>query len=322
MFENKYVNEFMEEELKQATSEFWENTKQAVQKKIPQMVTYMKNTFSEVFADVANVQKENNCKVGKITISLLRVSAWEEKKRAKIEVYDENEIIGKLLYEKDLDISVLFEEWDKYRFRLIELAEKKGVRRYIKDPVIRLMMGYKLTDMASYLYGTLKYILMDADEIDNFALIKKEPGFAITVGEYQDWQRVVYIEMPPIDLENPPDEYPMVFGHFEGQTYKRLRLINKNLEKSKFINCKFISCIFEDVNLNDVRFIDCIFQDVQMKSGTMFGAVIQGCKMLNSDISGMQKEWIPFKDSDEEEDIYQNFLWIKEEENEAEETEG
>lgn len=316
MLENTIIKEFMETELKQATSEFWQSTQQEVANQIPRFVPEIKKTFEELFFDVRKVQEERDTGIGKITVSLLRVSAFEEKKRAKIEVYDKDEITGKLLLEKELDISTLFIKWEDYRLRLLELAEKKGVRGMIKEPVLRYMMGQKLTDMASYLYATLKYILMDADEMEHFGLIKKEPGFAITVGEYQDWQRVVYMEMPPFDLANPPKEHPMVCGRFEGQTYKGLQLTKQNLERAKFVRCKFVRCVFEEVNLNDVRFIDCIFQDVQMRSGTMYGALLLGCEMLNSDFSGMKTEWIPFLNTKEEYEIYQNFLWIREAEKE------
>ncbi len=313
MMENIYIKEFREVELLQATEEFWKATEESIRGNIAEVMETIKKEFSQLFLEIAQMQEVTGKGIGKITISLLRVSAWEEKKRARIEVYDKNEIIGKLLYKKEMDISFLFVAWESYRLRLIELADKKGVRRYITDPVIRHMQEEKLKSMAEYFYGVLKYILLDADEIEHFQLLEKESGFAITVGEYQDWQKVLYIQMPPMDLNQPDPKYPMMFGHFEDQTYKRLHIKDLKLEKSKFVNCKFQSCIFENVNMNDVRFVNCIFQNTEMKSGTMYGAMMFNCIRVKSDFSGMQTKWVPTEADGMVCDIYQNAITIESE---------
>lgn len=308
MINSIYITEFRENELKKATADFWKDTEKSVLEKMPDIVEKIKNTFAELFLAIARIQEDKP--VGRITISLLRVSAGEERQRARIEVYDKDEITGKLLYDTDMDISYLFAEWESYRHKLEMMAEEKGVRRYITDPVIRFLMEEKLTDMASYLYAVLKYILIDADEIPNYELLNTIPGFMITAGEYMDWQNALFAEVPPIDLRQITEETHAVFARFEKENYKDLHIKDCNLSKTKFTDCRFQSCTFENVKLNDALFQNCYFKDVIMKSGTMYGAIMKSCIRMNSDFSRMKTEWKPFQGTDEEYDIYQNAVGI------------
>lgn len=308
VIQSTYITEFKEREFKQATDEFWKATKKSVLANMESIVGEIKNTFSELFSTIAKIQKNND--IGKITVSLIRISAWEKRQRAIIEVYDKDEIIGKLLYQTQIDISYIFTEWENYRINLITLAEKKGVRRYVKDAVIRFFMEEKLTDMASYLYAIFKYILIDAEELENYKLMNTIPGFMITIGEYMDWQNVLYVEVPEVDLNNINNESSVMFARFNGESYKELYIKDINMKHAKFTNCKFNKCTFENINLNDSLFTNCQFKDVVMKSGTMYGAIMKNCIRINSDFSGMATKWKPFQDSDKEYDIYQDAIGI------------
>ncbi len=307
---NEYIEDFKNEDFGSAFEVFRQGTKKAIEENMAQLMENARHTFSGFFAETARAMENSSTSVGKITVSLIRTTAWEERQCARIEAYDKDEITGKLLNDMDMDITPLFSCWDSLRGSLVRLAEEKGVRRHVRDSVIRHMMESRLGEMTSYLYGLLKYFLLDADEIENFSLLRVQPGFAISVGEYQDWQKPVYIEVYPMDLADPPADHPMVFGHFEGQGYRNLNITGCSLEKSKFVKCSFAHCTFEDVNLNDVRFVECIFRDVHMKSGTMYGAMALDCETAGLDCKGMKMKWIPFDGTDREYDIYQDAIGI------------
>ena len=83
---------------------------------------------------------------------------------------------------------------------------------------------------------------------------------------------------------------------------------NINLEKAKFVKCRFLHCTFENVNLNDVRFVDCQMHDVQFLSGTMYGAMLLDCDLIETDMSGMEQKWVPFQNDRKEYDVYQDCL--------------
>ena len=308
MIQSTYITEFRENELKQATDEFRKATDKSTMENMPAICEQTKRTFSELFSHIAQIQGENP--VGRITISLIRISAWEERQRARIEVYDRDEIVGRLLYETQTDVSYIFTEWENYRKRIVDMAETKGVRRYIKDPVVRLFMEERLTDMASYLYAIYKYILIDAEEIENYGLMNTIPGFMITIGEYMDWQKVLYAEVPPIDLADVDESSPAMYARFKNKIYRDLHIRGADLESTKFTDCKFYRCTFENVNLNDALFENCQFKDVVMKSGTMYGAVMKKCVRVRSDFSGMQTKWEPFQGTDVEYDIYADAIGI------------
>lgn len=302
MIKSTYITEFKEKELKQATDEFRKATDKSTMENLSVIIEQIKKTFSKLFSEIAQIQGENH--IGRITVSLLRISAWEERQRAKIEVYDKDEIVGKLLYETETDVSCIFAEWENYRKRIAALAEEKGVRRYIKDPVICFFMEERLTDMALYLYALYKYVLIDADEIENYELMNTIPGFMITIGEYMDWQRVLYAQVPTVNLEQINKGELVMFARFKNKTYRDLHIEGANLESTKFSDCRFYNCTFTDVNLNDALFENCQFKNVVMKSGTMYGAVMKKCVRVHSDFSGMKTKWQPFCGTDEEYDIY------------------
>lgn len=310
MAENLYIKEFRDAELKQATAKFWEATGKAVEKNINIIAEQVKSTFTGLFNTIADIQENND--IGRITISLLRITAFEDNQLAKIEVYDKDEITGKLIYDTYMDISFIFSEWENYKLSLATLAEKKGVRLYINDTCIRFLMEEKLTDMTAYLYSLLKYMLIDADEYEGYNLMNTIPGFMITVGEYMDWQNVLYAQIPAQNLENIDKDMPTMFMRIENENYYGLNISNVDFRKSKFINCKFNNCVFENVNLNDTLFKKCQFRNVEMKSGTMYGAVLKSCVRINTDFSGMDMRWEPFKNSDSEYEIYQNTIWTDE----------
>lgn len=310
MIENKYIKEFKECGFKQAVQEFWENTGNHITADFARITEQIRQTFAEIFMETAKAQELGMGEAGQITVSLIRVSAWEENKRARIDVYDQDQIVGKLIYTQDMDISWIFSEWDSFRQKLLCLAEKANVQRYVKASVIQWMMEEKLKDLAGYLCSILKYVLLDADQFPNFNLMKRRQEFYISAGEYQDWQKVLFASLPEADILNAPEDYPLLHQKIEQKIYKGKQFLHLNLEKVRFLECQFVRCTFEDVNLNDVRFIRCTFLDVEMKSGTMYGAAFENCKITNLDVSGIKKKWVPFETGETEYEVYRETVLI------------
>lgn len=306
MIENTTINEFRENEYEKAAREFRDRTVQAAAAEIDNISEQVRITFAGLFQKLGELQESGMQKAGEITISLLHVSVWEGPARARIDVYDKDQTLGILLYTEDLDVSWLFAEWEAFRERLVRLAEKKGVRRYVKDPVIRWMMGGEVTRMAEYLYGMLKYLFLEADRFPHFEEMKRRPEFFISVGEYQDWQRVLFVRLPETDILEPPEDYPLMWQNVHDRGFKGQRFTDLDLSKARFTNCRFIQCSFEHVSLNDVCFAQCTFRDVELKSGTMYGAAFLDCELTNVDFSDMKQRWIPFDGTGTENDIYRD----------------
>lgn len=311
MVENKKITEFRENELPSAMKEFWVKTENYVTSNLDKILDVIEEALSSVFEKTAEAQKLGMPDAGQITISFLRVTAWEEKQRAVIDVYDTNQIIGKVIYSQDLDISWLFTQWTELHNSLTELSSKKGVGMYVNAPAIRLMMEEGLRELAGYLYGILKYALIDADSMNNYSEIRRKEIFYISAGEYQDWQKIVYAEVPDEDITDAPPDAELFFQKKENQVYKGITFSDINLMGSRFTNCLFSHCVFKNVNLNDVRFIGCTFKEAEFESGTMYGAAFYRCGLYNTDMSGIRKEWTPFESKQTESNIYRKLQMVE-----------
>ena len=308
MIEKKEIQEFKEHEFVQAVQLYWKDTEEKISHHLKEHLEYTQNTISEVFTNIAVSQKKRNLPAGQIVISLIRNSVWNGKARAKIEVYDKNQVLGKLICTQDMDVSWMFVSWNFFHETIVRLAEEKGVSRYIREPVIRWLMESKLTEMAYYLYALLKYITLDADQLPAYDLFERRDGFYMSVGEYQDWQKIIYAEMPVLDILYPNEAMPFIFQKIDGQKFCGIHFENLNLEKARFTNCEFERCTFTDVNLNDVRFIDCSIRDMKMLTGTMYGALFQRCYIEDMDLTGMQRKWKPFSNPEPDQDFYRQVL--------------
>lgn len=306
MFENTYGKEFRETEFKAAAKEFWERSLQAVTADIDAILERTRETFERLFETLTERQTQGMKEVGEITISLLHVSVWEGPARARIDVYDQDQTLGVLLYTENLDVSWLFTDWEHFFKQLLLLAEEKGVQRYVKGPAVRWMMGGEITKMAEYFCCICKYLFLEADQFQNYDRMKRNHPFFITAGEYQDWQRVLYAELPEADPFNPPDKFPLMWQKVKNRDFKGQIFSNLDLSKARFTKCRFIQCRFDHVNLNDVCFAQCTFRDVELKSGTMYGAAFLNCELTNVDFSDMKQRWIPPDGIGKVEDVFRD----------------
>ena len=44
--------------------------------------------------------------------------------------------------------------------------------------------------------------MVDVEQLSSFKAMRKADEFRITFGEYMDWQRLIYAQLPPIDIFN------------------------------------------------------------------------------------------------------------------------
>lgn len=309
MTEDKYVTSFRQTEFSQCAAGFWQKTDDRMEHNISEIIEALKKNFQELFEELGKIQKRKKAEVGKITMSFIRMSAWEDSLRMKLEAYDKDEIVGRLIHERDMDVSIVFPEWSGLQKQLVSMAEKKQVRSHITDPVIKFLMESLLGDMALYLYAVYKYVLLDAEELEGFQDFKKGRDFTITIGEYQDWQKPVFVLREPMEIIlHGKEDTNYIFCHFQNRSFKVMDFKDINLEKAKFVKCSFFHCTFENANLNDVRFVECRMHDVQFLSGTMYGAMLVDCDLIDTDMGGMQQKWVPFKGDRKEYDVYQDCM--------------
>ena len=115
------IEQFEKESLPQIKHQYWQLNSQTFPKEMNSFVVALKEKFADVFGKLGDIVQKKDCRVGKITISLIRQSVREGKPRAVIEAFDRTGADKKLLYTDDMDISWLFSTWQTYR----EMLEKK-----------------------------------------------------------------------------------------------------------------------------------------------------------------------------------------------------
>lgn len=301
MDKKEYIEEFERTEYEEATRAFIKRTADYICENMQVIAKEITGELDDFFKNIGLVQKKQMIPIGQITISLIRVSAWEDKKCIRMDAYDDELLIGRNVAFQYMDGSWLFTAWDSYYEDLVNKVRASGKERYIKEARIRQMMNKSLYKLAGILAYTLKYILDDADYLEHYQDIKRTEGFIISAGEYMDCQKVLFAHLPEVDIFFNPDKKPLIFQKIEYKRYYDKAFVDFELKNARFAHCDFIRCSFENVDLSDVRFVDCNFKTVEMKSGKLYGASFTDCIMENVNFQGMSVKWVPFENGESSE---------------------
>lgn len=301
MDKKEYIEEFERTEYAEATRVFIQRTTDYIRENALTISKEITGALDDFFMNIGRVQKKQPIPIGQITISLIRVSAWEEEKLIRIDAFDNELLIGRNVAYQYMDGSWLFTAWEQYYEDLVNGVKTSGKERYIKNVAIKQMMNRSLKELASVLAYTLKYILDDADYLEHYKDIQRAEGFMISAGEYMDRQKILFAELPEVDIFFNPDKKPLVFQKIEYKRFYDKNFVDFDLRGARFTHCDFIRCNFENVDLSDVRFVDCTFKTVEMKSGKLYGASFTDCILENVNTDGMLMEWIPFENEESKE---------------------
>ncbi|MDE7322755.1 MAG: pentapeptide repeat-containing protein [Lachnospiraceae bacterium] len=303
------LREFEEKEYQEITRQFMAKTAAYVRENAMAVIERIKTQLDSFMANIAKQQKIQMIPVGQITLSLIRVSAWEEKKLIRMDAYDEEQLMGRNVAYQYIEADWIFTEWQAYYDSLKNAVKKKGKSLYIKEASIRKLMDRSIKKLVYILAATLKYTLNDADYLEHFQECARAEGFIISVGEYMDWQKVLYAEPPEVDIFFNLDRHPLVFQKLENKRYRDKEFCELDLRHARFTHCDFIRCSFEDTDLSDVCFVDCRFKNVDMKSGKLYGASFIACILENTDMEGIQTKWVPFAEEEQETDVYREVVY-------------
>lgn len=301
MEKKDYIEEFETKEYEEATRIFIRKTTEYIRDNFNTICNEITKVLNDFLKNIGNMQKKQMIPVGQITISLIRVSAWEEKRYIRFDAYDEEQLLGRNIAFQYADAEWLFAAWNAYYEDLAYRVKETGKERYIKEASIKQMMNRSLRELTTIMALTLKYILDDADYLEHFKDCTKTDGFIISAGEYMDRQKMLYAELPEVDIFFNQEKRPLVFQKIAYKRYYDKEFIDLDLRNARFTHCDFIRCNFENVDLSDVRFVDCTFKNVCMKSGKLYGAAFTDCTLENVNIEGMAVKWVPFENGETKE---------------------
>lgn len=206
-----YIKEFENNEYKEISRLFISRTTDYIKENLKSICDGITQELDCFLENISLVQKKQPIPVGQITISLIRVSAWEKQKLIRFDAYDHEQLLGRNIAFEYIDAQWLFNAWDQYYEKLINKVKQTNNVRYMKDAAIRQMMNRSLKELAIILAMTLKYTLNDSDYLEHFEECIRSEGFIISAGEYMDWQKMLYAELPEVDIFFNQKKNPLIF---------------------------------------------------------------------------------------------------------------
>ena len=291
MEREEYLRKYEKECYEPATQKFLRKTMEYILANHDEIIAQFTKELETFMEKIGKMQRFQNILAGQIAISILRTSIWEGKTKIRFDCYDKGKEAGVNIAYQYMEADFLTTEWENYRQELLHLVKEGNYERYVREAQITCYMSQAIQRLIMLFVMDFKYYLCDADYLKHYEEMLTEDVFIITAGEYLDWQKLLYVKVPEIDIIANPKNEPLVFQKMKEKKYRNQELTDMDLTQARFTNCEFSKCIFEQVVLNDVRFENCLFRDVNMQSGSMYGVTFINCTFQNTDMSGMEKEY-------------------------------
>lgn len=218
--------------------------------------------------------------VSEITLSLLYTSLEEKSVEFRIDSYGE----GGFLYEDTLlaerfpapwlaeNMSTLSQELEKH-------VVEENLRRYIRPAQIERLKLRALRSLLAYFSSRFRYVIADALDRKRLARLKKGETFVITMGEYLNWQKVIFALLPEVDIFNCEAGTSFRFRRFLAIYYEGKNFQDLNLCDARFTDSTFRDCTMDGCQLNDCIFDGCTFKNVVITGTEMIGCLFIGCDL-------------------------------------------
>lgn len=209
------------------------------------------------------------------SLSLLYTSVYFKRPQIRFDLYDEDWTVKEPLFTAYLDVPWLFSFWQEHYNDLQISAKELSSRitsRYIKQSMwgsVRLL-AYLIAQHFKY----WSHYMVDDEAFDD---LNKTSEFYITVGEYINWQDIVYAKLPFIDIFNCNINDSLEQRDFNECVYQHKQFDNLNLTGSRFYKCIFEESSFKNCVLNDCTFVDCHFKHNRLDTVQAYGITVRHC---------------------------------------------
>lgn len=283
-----YLAEFRSNCYEQQRTKFLDETSRTLQEQLEVFVPRFISDMEHIIAALIRLQQQIPVEIGWMQISLLASSVYLKTPTFRVEVFDENGLFGKVLYSYNLDASWLFGGWDAFQQSLEQGRMNQYIQQYIRDEQIRVLMFENMEYLTLMAAVYLKYVLSYFDRMKDFEKLLCAETFTVSVGQYHDWQKILYRQDKEIDIFFNPQKKTLVFQKYEEKVFRDKVFEDLDLCSVRFLRCKFVRCRFERAKLNDAVFEQCLLHDVVMNQVTMFGISFMGCRIENVDFSGAE----------------------------------
>lgn len=197
------------------------------------------------------------------------------------EVYPDFPFFAPKLVQEIFSAPWVFPDWTEFYEDLLTRTQKLGLGTVIRPPYIKS----SIWDVARYILHFastfVKTKMVDVEQLSSFKSMRKAEVFRVTFGEYMDWQRLIYAQLPPIDIFNCEEHETLTFRRFSSAVYENKAFDNLQLDDARFESCVFRNCSFKNSKLRDAKFEGCDFEDCRFEQVRLDGARFSGSKLLN-----------------------------------------
>lgn len=281
---NSYLELFEEEVYPTAFQLLAKEVIRQFDEKQEKITLDIKNYLNGYLDDLCRLQEAKLAgSVAQITLSLLYSSFEAEKVEFRIDSYGE----GGFLYEDSMLAERLPASWLAGQMNVLEKElEKRTVeeklRRYVRPAEWEKLKLRALRSLLYYFSSRFRYVIMDALDQKRLAKVKKEENFMISMGEYLDWQKVIFALRPEVDIFNCEAHTTFCFRRFSAIYYEKKSFRKLEIRQARFTDCTFQDCRIDDCQMNDSIFDGCTFKNVVFSHTEMIGCLFIDCSFQDS----------------------------------------
>lgn len=261
--------------------------------------------MEHVINNVAQLQGKTELPLAAhLVVSVMYTNVYFGESKLRLDFYGSGWPIDEAFYSEYIDADWLFTYWPSYKDALTAAAHNQ--RTWVRSTHLESLHWKAVEQLAYSLYAKLKYWLQDFAASPALGALKREEQFYLLFGEYQDWSKIVFAMLPPIDLCNCESDDFLRFRNHEKRRYYSKTFIDLDLSSSRFQDCTFKNCHFIDMDLSDVVFINCYFSDTTFTNVRLSGTLFSHTTLQDIQFRDVQAELI----SHDNKDIYRSLAFV------------
>lgn len=287
---NTYWKRFYKECYYHEFSDFNAKVTDKINHNLQNYILQMKQMVKDFMTQINHLQYVIGQPIGCIELSFLRLSVRKDVLLFALEAFDERQDLGKCVANYRLELDWFREEWEVLKENLLKAREDASWIQYIREEDIYVMLQDVLTILFAELVMVFKYTFEECDTWEECKMLaKSEQFFYISIGEYHDEQKLVYVERKEFDIFMQQEKDSCRYGRFFDKIYREKRITGRDFKGSLFVNCKFEKSILEQSVFNDTRFYNCYFYKCDMRTIKFYGAILINCTFDECDLESV--EW-------------------------------
>lgn len=261
-----------------STIQEFENNQEGITEKIKERLNqYLKDLIAMQEAHLAEP-------VAEITFSFLYTSLEEQEPVFRIDSYGEGgRIFRETILSEQMKAPWLTAGLAELKKELSESIARNSLGRYIRPAELEKLKLRAVRSLLLYFSSRFRYVMADVLDKKQLARVQKMDSFLIEMGEYQDWQKVLYAQLPEVDIFNCDRNTVLSFRRFSAIYYENKQFKERVINSARFTDCTFTGSVIENCQMNDCVFDGCTFENMFIRDTEMIGCLFIDCDFSHAD---------------------------------------